>query len=85
MLAADGEPQVAPKPQVVLQDREAVIEAAAKGLPVDRWLTDQEFSDRYMALMQAYRDGIIDEQLKDEGLKFLLDHWQHEKTGTKVV
>jgi hypothetical protein len=79
MLAADGEPQVAPKPQLALQDREAVINAVAEGFPVDRWLTDQEFSDRYMALMQAYRNGIIDDQLKDEGLEFLLDHWQSGK------
>lgn len=84
MLAADGEPQLAPRPQQTLQDKEAMIEVVAEGLPVDRWLTDQEFSDRYMALMQAHRNGVIDDQLKDKGLEFLLDHWRPDKNFESV-
>lgn len=54
MLAVDGEAQLAPKPQQTLQDKEAVIKAAAKGLPVDGWLTDQEFSDRYRYRQESF-------------------------------
>ena len=40
--------------------------------------------DEYKTLMQAYRNGRINDQLKDEGLEFLLDHWEHEKQGRLI-
>jgi hypothetical protein len=54
--------------------KDAAIKAVARGVPVTRLLGSQEFTDRYLTLMRAWRDGCLDDEGKDAGLDFLLDH-----------
>lgn len=53
-----------------------VIHRVAEGLQRDRLLSNEEFTERYMILMRAHRNGTIDDRLRDEGLELLLDHWE---------
>jgi len=67
------------KPAIMnLVSREVVIQrvVTSKGWPPCEWLNDEEFTARYMALMSAWRERRIDTDMKDEGLEFLLRHWQ---------
>ena len=59
--------------------KQSIIDLVAADFKDGRYLSDQEFTDRYMVLMRAYRDGVIDEQMRDEGLEFLLDYWDYAK------
>lgn len=59
--------------------KQAVVDLVTANFKDGQYLSDQEFTDRYMVLMRAYRNGIIDEQMRDEGLEFLLDHWDYAK------
>lgn len=45
-----------------------------------RFLTNQEFTQRYMILMRGYRSGIINERTKDEGISCLLNIWRPKKS-----
>jgi len=45
-----------------------------------RFLSNVEFTQRYMILMRGYRSGIITEKTKDEGLMFLLNIWRPKKS-----
>jgi hypothetical protein len=54
--------------------KQAVVDAITVGF--EGWLSDQDFTRRYLILMRAWRNGVIDDQTKDQGLGFLLDHWK---------
>lgn len=60
--------------------RQEVVQRVTTGLPLKRWLTDREFTERYLILVQAHRAGTISEEVKERGLVFLLEHWEREKT-----
>jgi hypothetical protein len=54
----------------------AVQQVAKPGAdPTTYILSHDEFTERYLMLMQAHRTGRIDDQTKSDGLEFLLDHW----------
>ena len=59
--------------------KQSIIDLVAADFKDGQYLSDQEFTDRYMVLMKAYRKGVIDEQMRVEGLEFLLDHWDYAK------
>ena len=56
------------------ETKQAVVNAITVGF--GDWLSDEDFTRRYMILMKAWRNGIIDDQARDEGLDFLLDYWK---------
>ena len=67
------------KPQIidlVRAPKQEIINRVAQGFDL---LTHQEFTNRFLILMRAWREGIIDDPLRDEGLEFLLDHWDYAK------
>lgn len=67
----------------ILQDgtppgtKQAVVEAVTTNF--EGWLSNEDFTHRYLILMKAWRNGTIDDQTRDEGLDFLLDHWKGSK------
>jgi|LGOV01.1.fsa_nt_gb hypothetical protein len=64
-----------PTPQVI-------IDTVAQGF--EGWLSDVEFTRRYLVLMRGYNSGTITKELVDQGLGFLLDYWNNrpiERTG----
>ena len=73
------------KPQIielVRTSKQDVIRAiASPGSNPNGYLNSHEFTDRYLALMKAWRNGVIDDKTKDEGLDFLLDYWSGGLTG----
>lgn len=56
------------------ETKQAVVDAITVGF--GDWLSDREFTKRYLVLMKAWRSGVIDDQTRDQGLDFLLDHWK---------
>ena len=54
--------------------RKAVIKAVACDMPLKRLLYAQEFTDRLTILLDAHRRGYIDDDLRDQGIEFLLHH-----------
>ena len=57
------------------QTNEEIIEVVSGDIS-SRGLNSEEFTRRYLILTQAYRAGVINDQLLDQGIEFLLDHWQ---------
>jgi hypothetical protein len=68
------------KPQVmriINTARQSIINQVTRcGSHPCRSLSDQEFTERYLILIKAWQNGVIDDRSKDEGLDFLLDHWR---------
>ncbi len=56
------------------QKKQAVINAVTANFGYR--LSHEDFTRRYLILMKAWRSGVIDDQMKDQGLDFLLDHWK---------
>jgi len=54
-----------------------VVHRVAVGLPTHRCLSDEEFTERYMIIVRAHRAGMINATVRNGGLGFLLDHWDH--------
>ncbi len=53
-----------------------IDEVARPGAHKNRRLNDDEFTEKYLILMKAWRTGFIDTDMKDSGLDFLLGNWK---------
>jgi len=53
-----------------------ITEVSSPGSSSCSPLGNQEFSNRYLTLIRAYRNGVIDTATRDKGLYFLLEHWR---------
>lgn len=60
------------------QINKEIIEAVVTGIGSDGGLNGEEFTRRYLILMRAHQAGDIDDELRDQGIEFLLDHWKAE-------